>query len=232
MNNVFVINKRYEIDESLNLVKDIIEGNEIRIEPRLMHLLNLLKENEGKLVSRELLVKEIWNDYGGGDEGLTQSVSALRKILNDSNKNIIETIPKNGYILHADIYFKTAVVNTAKKGIWDKILVAAGLLILLAIIVARLPFTNKENTTAITPPAIIKDSIVRFEDSDGKDHLNTIIALGKNNKKYKLVLLGDRRPEFYINEELQHPDEMEKYYNIIEDMKKYIWQRNKIMDKK
>lgn len=63
----------------------------------------ILTANQNQLVTREQLIKEVWNDYGGADEGLNQAISFIRKILVDNNKEIIETIPKKGYILHAVI---------------------------------------------------------------------------------------------------------------------------------
>jgi len=72
----FIINNRYEVNPTLNLVKDLAFKKEARIEQRLIILLSLLAEHKDKLVRREVLMKEIWNDYGGANKSLTQSVSA------------------------------------------------------------------------------------------------------------------------------------------------------------
>jgi len=64
-----------------------------------MKLLCLLVSKSGSLVSREEIVEKIWNGYGGGDDGLTQAISFLRKILNDTHKMIIETVPKGATFL-------------------------------------------------------------------------------------------------------------------------------------
>ena len=77
--------------------------NEVRLEPRLMKLLCLLAENPRQVISREKIIETIWQGYGGGDEGLTQAISFLRKLFNDHEKKIIETVPKAGYIFHADV---------------------------------------------------------------------------------------------------------------------------------
>ncbi|CAN5158443.1 hypothetical protein BH09BAC6_BH09BAC6_12160 [soil metagenome] len=80
-----------------------------KIEPRLMKLLCLLVSHSGKLVTREEIVEKIWDGYGGGDEGLTQAISFLRKLLNDKDKTIIETVPKSGYIFRG----KTELLHEA-----------------------------------------------------------------------------------------------------------------------
>ena len=68
-----------------------------------MKLLCLLAAKPDGLVTREEIIEKIWNGYGGGDEGLTQAISNLRKILNDTDKIIIETVPKSGYIFRGRI---------------------------------------------------------------------------------------------------------------------------------
>ena len=65
-----------------------------------MKLLCLLIHHADSVISREYIYQELWNNYGGADEGLTQAISFLRKALNNKDKKIIETIPKKGYILH------------------------------------------------------------------------------------------------------------------------------------
>src|ERR1700751_2428185 len=98
-----LINDRFDVDPLRNEVGDTQTGKLKRLEPRLMKLLCLLAEHAGKPVSRKTIVKQIWNDYPGGDEGLNQAISALRKLLHDNEKTIIETLPKTGYCFHGTI---------------------------------------------------------------------------------------------------------------------------------
>lgn len=93
----FRINNAYTVLPEKNLV------NEIKLEPRLMKLLCLLAANPRQVINREVIIEAIWKGYGGGDEGLTQAISFLRKLFNDHEKKIIETVPKAGYIFNADI---------------------------------------------------------------------------------------------------------------------------------
>jgi len=95
-----LINDRFEVDLLRGEVSDRETGAFIRVEPRLIKLLCLLAEHRAKPVSRKTIVKEIWNDYPGGDEGLNQAISVLRKMLGDTDKRIIETLPKMGYCFH------------------------------------------------------------------------------------------------------------------------------------
>jgi DNA-binding winged helix-turn-helix (wHTH) protein len=128
----YILNNRFFVNAGLNYVRDQQTARESRLEPRLMEVLSFLTARVNQLVTREELVKEIWNDYGGGDEGLNQAISFLRKLLDDNNKTIIETIPKKGYILHAVITENPIpIIKQGKKKLYR----AAGLLCLLLITV-------------------------------------------------------------------------------------------------
>lgn len=103
MQDLYTIASRYVVDITRNTVTDLHTNTSNKVEQRLITVLCLLADQPKKLVSRDTLIKEVWNDYGGADEALTQAISFLRKLLNDADKTLIETVPKKGYILHADI---------------------------------------------------------------------------------------------------------------------------------
>ncbi|RPI16769.1 MAG: hypothetical protein EHM58_11185 [Ignavibacteriae bacterium] len=104
----FIINKIYRIDTDENLVQKLSNGEVTgteKIESRITEVLLILAGSNNKVISRELLIDKVWNNYPGGDDGLTQAISFLRKILNDNSKTLIETIPKKGYKLNAEVVF-------------------------------------------------------------------------------------------------------------------------------
>jgi len=83
----------------------MMEGFEVKhsfkVEPRLMQVLICLAEDAGNLVPRSELIKKVWDNYGGAEEGLMQAISKLRKFLKDDarQQKVIQTIPKKGYRL-------------------------------------------------------------------------------------------------------------------------------------
>lgn len=120
MEKRFIINNRFQVDPSLHLLIDRTRQTEVRMERRHIILLCLLSEKQGTLLKRAFLVNEIWNDYGGGDEALTQSISVLRKLLDDQQKTLIETVPKKGYIMHATITDVESVNENSEAKSWRK----------------------------------------------------------------------------------------------------------------
>ncbi|MBA5760929.1 winged helix-turn-helix domain-containing protein [Vibrio sp. 404] len=82
------------IDDSGQSEVVTLGSNESRL---LLHLL----ENSNRTVSRKELISVLWNDRDifVDDSSLTQSVSTLRKAMNDSRREplFIKTVPKLGY---------------------------------------------------------------------------------------------------------------------------------------
>jgi DNA-binding winged helix-turn-helix (wHTH) protein len=240
----FYINNHFFTDPAANIIREIKGTREIHLEPRLMRLLCLLSNNEGKVISREFLINEIWNDYGGADEGLTQAIFFLRKVIGDRNKEIIETVPKKGYILHAtiskDIDGKTIEIEK-KTGRYHKFWLAAaitGILFFCFFYFKKAFFTpgirpSESGITATTNDSStdslnIMDTDVRFPDinkGDAENYLNTISTTDSNGVKYRLTLIRDRRPKFYVNGKIYSDDIPEKYAVLIDELSKELWER-------
>ncbi len=94
---------------------DTVLNQETRVEPRIMKLLLLLAGSQGIAVTREQIINDIWDNYGGADEGLSQAVSFLRKLLLDTEKQLIVTIPKKGYVLEAPVSYASKPDASAEE---------------------------------------------------------------------------------------------------------------------
>lgn len=114
---IFLINNRFKADIERNTIIDIANNQTHHLENRLVSVLLLLIHAKGEMVKREQMIEEVWNNYPGGDEGLNQAISHLRKYLDDNKKEVIKTIPKKGYIFIATIEeekTETKVTTTSK----------------------------------------------------------------------------------------------------------------------
>lgn len=74
-------------------------------EPKVMDLLFLLAAARPEVVSKERIMAALWSGVHVGDESLARCVSKLRHQLGDDVRNprYIETIPKRGYRLIAEV---------------------------------------------------------------------------------------------------------------------------------
>ena len=76
-----------------------------RLEPKVMEVLCALADRPGEVISRQELIDQVWGVEHGADESLTRAISLLRSVLNTDKDlhSVIETIPKRGYRLAAEI---------------------------------------------------------------------------------------------------------------------------------
>ena len=91
-------------------LRDVIESAEksIALEPKAMDLLVYLAEHQGEVLTKERLIQAIWTDAFVTDEVLTNTIWKLRQAFGDEPKNpkIIQTIPRRGYQLIAEVVFE------------------------------------------------------------------------------------------------------------------------------
>ncbi|WP_299871739.1 winged helix-turn-helix domain-containing tetratricopeptide repeat protein [uncultured Cocleimonas sp.] len=77
----------------------------VKLEPKVMQVLVFLANHPGEVISRQELEEDIWRGTIVSYDAITNTVIKLRKAFGDSSKNpsVIETIPKTGYRLIADV---------------------------------------------------------------------------------------------------------------------------------
>jgi DNA-binding winged helix-turn-helix (wHTH) protein len=83
-------------------------GGSVRLEPRVMAVLAELARHHGRVVSRQELLDTIWPDVVVTEYTLNRCIYRLRRALdgiagNGSGSEFIETLPKRGYRLLADV---------------------------------------------------------------------------------------------------------------------------------
>jgi len=81
------------------------DGNEIKLEPRMMQVLVTLAEHAGETMSTERLLIDVWRGTFYGDNPVNATISRLRKHIGDDSRKprYIETISKVGYRLIAAV---------------------------------------------------------------------------------------------------------------------------------
>lgn len=83
----------------------LVDGTVLRVKPRLMEVLLRLAAEPGAVVSREVLLHDVWPRRMVNDEVLSRVIADLRAVLRDDAREarFIETIPKVGYRLIAPV---------------------------------------------------------------------------------------------------------------------------------
>ncbi|MFV0548513.1 MAG: transcriptional regulator [Limnobaculum xujianqingii] len=107
----------FDPDEATLSLGDLNDDNVIAISSVTCRLLQLFVENHGEVISRDVLFKRIWDDYGmvSGNNNLNQNISKLRKIVKTLgiDDEFISTVPKTGFVLNKEI--KLDVLREAEE---------------------------------------------------------------------------------------------------------------------
>ena len=148
---------------------------EVRLEPRVMDVLVCLAERAGEVVSRDTLNRQVWGNVVVTDQAVTNCISELRHHLNDdrSANRVIETIPKRGYRLAAQVQLAdVASVQAPPPSVPQPLagkrwLVAAALLFLVSVALG-IGWWWKSNSV----PALTSVSVLRFENAAGDETLD------------------------------------------------------------
>src|SRR5262249_34983971 len=73
------------------------DGQAVPLKPKTFDLLLLLVESQGRVLSKDDLMKALWPDTFVEEANLSFQISILRKALGQHAGEWIETVPKHGY---------------------------------------------------------------------------------------------------------------------------------------
>ncbi|MGE0864346.1 MAG: winged helix-turn-helix domain-containing protein [Vicinamibacterales bacterium] len=93
----------WQVSPSLNRMSR--GGEEVRLEPKVMQVLECLAETPGEVVTRDALVARVWPGVFVTDDVLHRAIRELRRAFGDDTTNpaYVETIRKRGYRLIAPV---------------------------------------------------------------------------------------------------------------------------------
>lgn len=96
----------FDIDTGTLSLSDLFDDS-VTISNPSKRLLQLLITHQGDAVSREVIFKKVWDDYGmiSSNNNLNQCVSKLRRVIKalGIDGEVIVTVPKVGFMLHSEI---------------------------------------------------------------------------------------------------------------------------------
>jgi DNA-binding winged helix-turn-helix (wHTH) protein len=91
---------RFSLDTGAGLLRSGAE--EVALRNKSLELLTYLVRNAGRVVLTEELLTAVWNGLNVTENSLTQCIHDIRRALDDSERALIRTVPRRGYIFPAD----------------------------------------------------------------------------------------------------------------------------------
>jgi DNA-binding winged helix-turn-helix (wHTH) protein len=104
---------RFILDPADRQLRD--GGDPVELNSRYFDALALLVSEQGRLVSKDRFLEDVWRGVPVTDEALTQCIRTLRRQLGDdaARPRFIETVPKHGYRFIAPVEAEGAVPAAA-----------------------------------------------------------------------------------------------------------------------
>ena len=119
---------RFHLDPGERRLTD--DGVPVEINARYLDALTLMVREQGRLVSKDRFLDEVWRGVPVTDEALTQCIKTLRRQLGDDagRPRFIETVPKHGYRFIAPVEGVTSapLARTGPEGRWREIFLLGG----------------------------------------------------------------------------------------------------------
>lgn len=165
---------QYVIDEQ-KLTVTTLDGELINIRPKTCQFLLVLLKSAGSPVSKQRLLSEVWSDSVVEDQIVFQSVNELRQKF--KNKDIIKTIPKQGYVWVNDVKTFNAA---ASEGVLSRLKTAPVLLsvcLCLLLGVSSLYFFTPENAEEV-----VAQHVGDLQSSIGREVTGSIVVLPTTNQ--------------------------------------------------
>lgn len=149
----------------------VAQDDILSMEPKVLQVLLILAENQGQVVSHDVILNKVWPGSVVGSNAIQRCIAQLRKAFNDDAKTqrVISTHPKVGYSLLIDVNWQTelANINQQKKSAKQEtdqalvnnafipkhwILISAAILIIIALFTYQeLMSADKLNIAKLTP---------------------------------------------------------------------------------
>lgn len=89
----------------LDVTERVLLGDKgtVPLTPKAFDLLLFLIENNGHVLGKDELMKQVWPDSFVEENNLAQNISTLRKVLGAGGEKFIETVPRRGYRFAAEV---------------------------------------------------------------------------------------------------------------------------------
>ena len=100
-------------DFTLDLTRGcLLHGQEdIKLRPKSFEVLKYLVENNGRLISKDELIRAVWVGASVTDDSLVQCLKDVRHALHDQSQQIIKTVHGRGYIFDKEVRDKGAITT-------------------------------------------------------------------------------------------------------------------------
>jgi len=79
-----------------------VEGRPSGLRAQALMVLLVLGEQAGQVVGKDELMRRVWGDVVVTEDSLVQAIGDIRRVLGDTEHQVVRTVPRRGYLLDAE----------------------------------------------------------------------------------------------------------------------------------
>ncbi|SDJ43308.1 winged helix-turn-helix domain-containing protein [Lutimaribacter saemankumensis] len=161
------------------------DGRELDLRHQSREVLMALARKRGETVSQDALIEEVWQGRTVTADSVAQCIAEIRRVLEDSDKRIVETVPRKGYRL---VPPPAAATEATGHQLRRRRLVLFAVAVLVA---CALAFTLLRQAEPPGPPVI---AVLPFDDFSPPQHQGYLSDAVSDN----IITLLARYPQFVV----------------------------------
>ncbi|WP_246162268.1 winged helix-turn-helix domain-containing tetratricopeptide repeat protein [Roseovarius faecimaris] len=147
------------LDRSSGRLRDA-DGIAVELRHQSREVLVSLANNPNQIVTRKALIEDVWAGRAIADDSVAQCIADIRRALGDTDKRIVETVPRQGYRLVAQSPDADGEMPRRRRGV---VLMLAAVL-LVAMVTTY--FTMPQDDTPDAPVV----AVLPFDDFSNEPH--------------------------------------------------------------
>jgi len=183
----------FEVQPRYN--KIVSSKEEVRLEPKIMQVLEFLVLHKGEVLTREQIISALWPNQVVGNEVITRAIFELRKHFNDDPKHpkFIETIPRKGYCFVHDFEVIEQPTKRGRQNKLGSLALATALTILFLFVQYKFISENngdesRKNAEATT--VLLEDSEYKISSPRLSPQQSQVIYVTRQNDFSGLTLIN------------------------------------------
>ena len=161
------------------------DGKELDLRNQSREVLMALARKRGETVSQDALIEEVWQGRTVTADSVAQCIAEIRRVLEDSDKRIVETVPRKGYRL---VPPPAAAIEEPGRQLRRRQLALFAVAVLAA---CALAFALLRQAEPPGPPVI---AVLPFDDFSPPQHQGYLSDAVSDN----IITLLARYPQFVV----------------------------------
>ena len=143
------------------------DGELVKLRRQSFDVLRYLVDRNGRLVEKRELLRAIWGNAEVTEDSLTHCIIDIRKTLGDFDRNMIQTVPRRGFVFEVGVERISVKPNLSLPHMWS--LIASRRAAFLLVVIVALLFSLSEYRSSVISSFGPSDATLNSHNSEAID---------------------------------------------------------------